>query len=324
MTITSPLQWLRDVSSPLTEDMLAPMDPLGTVQFSSGLTDADYATLGQWLADYPKVILRAYFGGGDPPITNLDFLRFFPNQRAFEADAYGLADIEGLGYLPDDVFHLGLGATKKRLSLAPLQRFGHLRRLTLEGHTKDIEVISGLQSLTSLTLRSVTLPDLTILTPLRQLLALDIKLGGTHNLDLLPQIGRPQYLELWQIRGLHDISAIGRLDTLQHLFLQAIRHITQLPPLHACTQLQRIHLETMKGLTDLTPLLTAPALTDLMLADMGHLHPADITVLRTHPTLQRVGLGLGSTRKNTQAAQLVPLPPTSYVHGHPTLDPRHT
>jgi hypothetical protein len=312
------------VASPLTEDMLGPMDPLGRVQFSSALTDGDYAALAQWLIGYPKVILRAY-GGYDQSITNLDFLQFFPNLQAFEPDVFhDLTNIEGLGYLPDDVVHLGLGATKKRLSLAPLQRFGHLRRLSLESHTKDIEVIADLPHLTSLTMRSITLPDLSLLTSLHELLALDLKLGGTRNLDLLPQVGQLQYLELWQIRGLDNIDAIGQVATLQRLFLQAIRNVTKLPPLHACTQLQRVHLETMKGVTDLSPLLTAPALTDLVLADMSHLHPADVTVLRTHPTLRRLSVGLGSNRKNNEVIRLLPLPSAGYLQRHPALDPRST
>jgi hypothetical protein len=203
-----------------------------------------------------------------------------------------------------------------------MRRFSQLRRLHLERQSKDIEAIAELTNLTSLTLRSITLPDLTLLTPLHRLLALDLKLGGTRHLDSLPNIGALQYLELWQIRGLDDITAISQIDTLEHLFLQAIRNVTELPPLHACSRLQRVHLETMKGLTDLTPLLTAPALTDLMLADMGHLALADITVLQTHPTLQRLSVGLGSHRRNSEVKRLLPLPPTDYLHGHPTLDPR--
>jgi hypothetical protein len=57
-----PLPWLRDVASPLTEEMLAPMDPLGRVQFSRPLTRGDYAILAQWLSGYPKVILDGSLG----------------------------------------------------------------------------------------------------------------------------------------------------------------------------------------------------------------------------------------------------------------------
>jgi hypothetical protein len=78
----------------------------------------------------------------------------------------------------------------------------------------------------------------------------------------------------------------------------------------------------MKGLTDLTPLLTATALTELVLADMAHLDPSAVTVLRTHPTLQRLSVGLGSNRKNNAVTRQLPLLPAGFLHGHPTLDPR--
>jgi internalin A len=112
-----------------------------------------------------------------------------------------MANIDGLAYLPEDLFYLGLGEVAKRLSLAPLRRFNSLRRLYLERHTKDIDVISSLTNLTSLTLRHITLPDLAILVPLRRLQALELKLGGTRNLDLLPAVGELRCLEMWQVLG---------------------------------------------------------------------------------------------------------------------------
>ena len=60
--------------------------------------------------------------------------------------------------------------------------------------------------LTSLTLRSITLPDLAQLQPLAQLRALDIKLSGTRDLTLLPAIGQLEYVELWVIRGFSDLA----------------------------------------------------------------------------------------------------------------------
>ena len=41
-------------------------------------------------------------------------------------------------------------------------------------------------------LRSITLPDLSALVPLRRLTSLDIKLGGTRDVSLLPQVGHQQ------------------------------------------------------------------------------------------------------------------------------------
>lgn len=180
---------IREVESPLTEEMLRPLDPrCEVVQFGHPLSDADFQTLADWLRDYPAVTLRAFADGTG---AELDFLRFFPTLRAFHADfSYRtLVSLDGLNHLPADLTYLGLGQTKKRLSLAPLARFTELQRLYLEGQSKDIEVIGHLRTITSLTLRSITLPNLSLLVPLTRLRALDLKLGGTRDLALLPEVG---------------------------------------------------------------------------------------------------------------------------------------
>lgn len=40
-------------------------------------------------------------------------------------------------------------------------------------------------------------------------MALDIELGGTKGLGLLPRVGRLRYLELWMVKGLSDLSPRG-------------------------------------------------------------------------------------------------------------------
>ncbi|MFC7848649.1 hypothetical protein ACFUTU_09255 [Arthrobacter sp. NPDC057388] len=302
--------FIRNIESPLTRDMLRPLDPrCHTVQFSQALTESDYRTLSDWIGQYPSVTLRAY-GSYDGSIRDLDFLRFFPSLHKFSADAlyHSLQSIEGLDYLPASATLLGLGQTKKKLSLKPLGRFTGLRRLYLEGQTKDIDVISDLTSLRSLTLRSITLPDLSVLQPLTQLRALDLKLGGTRDLTLLPTIGQLDYLELWMVRGLHDLSPIAELKSLSYLFLQSLKQVTKLPDFSRLTKLQTVWLENMKGLTDLSPLLTAPALRQIAVIDMAHLHPEAVGILAKHPALQQVLPGLGSNRKNEAVRKLVGVP----------------
>jgi hypothetical protein len=71
-----------------------------------------------------------------------------------------LTDIDGLGFLPDSLEFLGLGQTKRRLSLKPLAKLKNLSDLFLEGHTKDFSVIGKLSDLVYLNLRAITLPDL--------------------------------------------------------------------------------------------------------------------------------------------------------------------
>ncbi len=294
-----------DLSSPVSDRELSRLDDRPEyVQFSSALSEDDYRLLGDWSREHPNKTLRAY-GSYDGSIRDLDFLRWFPALKRFEVDVYELDNIDGLRYLPDNLKVLALGATRRRLSLQPISRFGSLRRLFLEGHTKDVDVVARLTTLADLTLRSVTLPNLELIQPLRQLQALDLKLGGTKNLDLLPTIGRIQYLELWQVRGLDDISAVAELADLEYLFLQSLRRVERLPDFSGSLALKRVWLENMKGLSDLTHLATAPALEHLALVDMPHLAAEALRPLLDCPALRSVRIGLGSDKKNRRARELL-------------------
>ncbi|HEX2895337.1 MAG TPA: hypothetical protein VHO29_15160 [Marmoricola sp.] len=237
-------------------------------------------------------------------------MRFFPTLRRFSADALynSLTNIDGLDHLPEDAEFIGIGATKKKLSLSGLARFKALQRLYIEGQTKDIEVVGELQNLKSLTLRSVTLPNLALLRPLRQLRALDLKLGGTKDLSLLPEIGKIEYLELWMVKGLSDLSPVGELPSLEYLFLQSLRQVRELPNMAGMSSLTRVWLETMKGLSDMSPLAEAPHLRDLAVVDMSHLQPEDFEPLVGHPALRSLRAGLGSRRKNGAVHELIKLP----------------
>ena len=300
----------RVVSSPLTDDMLKPSPTgRGLVQFDRLPSEPDLRRLAEWFTQYPEMTLRAY-GSYDGSITDLEWLRFFPTLRRFDVDAVWdhLVSLDGLRHLPEDTDELMIGWTKRRLDLGVLDRFRGLTSLYLEGQTKGIEVISRLTALEELTLRSITLPDLSLLLPLRRLLSLDIKLGGTRDLGLLPRVGELRSLELWLIKGLSDISAVGELPHLRYLFLQALRQVERIPDLRRCLELRRIHLETMKGIRDLRPLATAPALAELVLYDMRQLDPEDLRPLIGLPKLTAVTYGLGSMRKRDAARRLLGLP----------------
>jgi hypothetical protein len=297
-----------EVASPVSWRLLLrrPDARVRLVQFRQPLTDRDYRRLAGWLEDHPSIDLRAW---GHVP--DLDFLRFFPKLLRFSADTFyeSPESFAGLRHLRPDLHSLTLGSTDKRLSLSPLEHFTGLRRLFLQKHTKDIDVLSRLTSLRSLTLREITLSDLSVLLPLPELRALDLKLGGTRDLSLLPQIGQLEYVELWMIRGLDDLTPLAEVATLRSVHLEALKQVTALPAdLSRLTRLDTIYIETMKGLADLTPLLTAPVLRRVALVNMTHLEPAQVGVLRDHPSLRCLIAGLGSNRKNRAVRELVPLP----------------
>lgn len=298
--------FLREVRSPLSEEDLRPLDPrCNVVQFRSPLTDDDFQKLSRFLAQYPTVPLRIYGHYADG-IEDLRFLRYFPTLRGFYSDVFETKSWDGLEFLPDNLEFLGLGATRKSLSLAALARFKEVRDLGLEGHKKDLEAIIPLVNIEFLSLKSISLPNLSLLEPLRKLRGLALRLGGTKELKF-PDLPDLRYLELWMIRGLTDISGISDLDNLRYLFLQDLKNVTALPSLRAMPKLERLHLENLKGLTDLSPVSEAIGLRDLLLISMNHLKLDNLRCLLNHPSLRAATIGLGSLRRNKDASELLGL-----------------
>jgi hypothetical protein len=200
---------------------------------------------------------------------------------------------------------LSLHRTKsKKPSLASLARFTQLRELRLEGQAKDIEVVSGLQKLRKLTLRSVTTADLSYLRSLPKLWFLDLELGGLGSLSAIAGMESIEYLEVWQVKGLTEVDAVGALPRLQYLFLQSLARVKKLPSFARSRALRRVHLQNMRGLADVSSLATAPALAELVVYDGRHQAPEDFEPVLAGKTLRRALGGFGSQRKNARFLEL--------------------
>jgi hypothetical protein len=301
--------FLREIKSPLTSAQLRPLAPqCERVQFSEPLTDRDHKKLAIFLRNYPKVLLRVY--GHHWHECDLDFLRHYGHIRHFSVDVFSLASFDGLRYLSPGLESLGLGLTRsKSHALAFLLKFPGLRTLFVEGHSRDCDVIGRLARLQELVLTSIPLPDLSSLRPLGNLVSLGINLGGTKNLECLPEIGRLRSLRLFKIRGLTELQPIASVRTLQYMLLHSLRNVKSLPSFKRLSSLRRVRLETMKGLTDLEPVAQAPALTDLEVVSLPQLDPEAFRSFVGHPTLRRAHVYLGSNRKNKQVVEILGLPP---------------
>jgi internalin A len=262
--------------------------------------------MARLLQQRPEVKLRVF---GYDSFHDLTFLRFFPGITRFQCDVYHLRSLAGSECLPADLEMLGLGQTKHRkLSLAFLRRFTQLKELYLEGQQYDIEVISELLTLKNLELRSVSLPDLSLLRPLRNLESFALKLGRTIEIDDLATLPRLRYLEIWLVKTLCDVDVISELTHLDTLFLQALPRVESLPSLKKLSRLQKVTLHAMKGLRDMKPLAQAPSLRELHLIDARHMQPADLLPLKQSRSLRTIGAGLGSRSKGKAAAESIQIP----------------
>lgn len=135
----------RNVASPLTPEMLRPLDPrCRVVQFSAPLLDHEYVQLAAFLANYPEMPLRVH----GRSLLDLEFLRSFPELRHMIVQGYEVASFDGLRHLPADLQSLELGETRaRRLSLSVVRQFPHLRSLGIGGHTKYLDAIGDLPEL---------------------------------------------------------------------------------------------------------------------------------------------------------------------------------
>ena len=97
----------RTLSSPLTDEMLAPLpESCQWVQFSSLPTPGDLYRIAGLLERHPQAGLRAY-SGYDGSIRDLRFLSDFPRLRRFQIDVYELQNLDGLERLPDESMSSG-------------------------------------------------------------------------------------------------------------------------------------------------------------------------------------------------------------------------
>jgi hypothetical protein len=259
---------------------------------------------------------------------DLRFARHMTNVRRFSADclrsaqnvgfiaelqqlkslAVGIFDLRDYGFLNQvspTLKTLELGPTRSSApSLAPIGRFGSLQKLYIEGHIKDIEVVSRLRLLEDLTLRSVTTPDLSYIAPLANLRSLDIKLGGIRSFAGAEGKASIKYLELWQVRDLRDIEIVSTLLGLQNLFLQSLPHIRVFPSVSDASVLRRVIIESLKGLRDFRSLENAPALEEFALIDGRAQTPEQLLPVLRNANVRAASASFGSSRKNLVFAQM--------------------
>lgn len=296
--------FLRQLRPPLTEKQLRPLDTrCRVVQFCDPLTDLEMDRLAAFMSGYPHVPLRVY---GHNTVDNLDFLKKFPFLQGLQVDAWHLRDFSGIRNVGPQLEYLGLGATKsKSISMSLLRQFPGLKDLYLEGHRKDIEIVSELPRLEILSLRSITVDGLDFLKPVKSLRWLDLKLGGTRNLDALSGMTQLEYLELWFIRGLCDLTPVSSLENLQVLHLETLKNVSVPPEMGRLRNLQRLHLQNLANLTTISQAMLAPALRELLLIDLPLIRQDELIALKDHPTLEKILVATGGLKKNTQIRRVL-------------------
>lgn len=270
------------------------------VQFEQPLTDAELRQTAALMAERPDVQL--YVHGR---VKDLDFLGYFPTLKRLDVSLWELENIDGFASV-GGLELLVFGKTKMTFPLGFLGKMTRLRELFLGGHKKELPVVSGLTGLTGLGLRGITLPDLSLLTPLKRLRDVRIMMGSTTNLGLFVALPALEELFLMRITKLEDLGVLADLTGLTTLKLDWMRNVAVLPSLERLARLESVTLDTMKGLTDLSPVAAAPGLRRLEVLAMPQLTADSFTCFVGHPTLAEISGYIGKTSVNKAIKAMFP------------------
>jgi hypothetical protein len=308
-------------------ETLVEIKELERIQFSEPVKLETLELLNEiFFSARPDVELRVY--GFYTKICNLSFVKKMTNVIKFSADCLmdvinedAICEMKQLKELSFDVFEqkdfsfmenvtanlesLYIGATRsKSPDIKFIANFSSLKKIYIEGQTKNIDQIYKLVELEDVTLRSVTIKSLDCLIPLKKMRSLDIKLGGITNFKAIENNPLISYLELWHVRGLSDLSFVSTLTGLNHLFLQSLPHVKKIPTLTMLMGLKRITIEQMKGLTDFTAVEFAPALEEFYHYVAMNTEPSDYLPVLRNRSLKYIGVGFSSTKKHKEFEEL--------------------
>ncbi|MBQ0906854.1 hypothetical protein [Micromonospora sp. U21] len=308
---------LVEVSSPIDVPRLrARLNDGARVQFQEPLSEADYRSLAVILMDHPSVTVRAY--GSDEELATLRLLRWFPHLRRLSvAGLYNLTDLTPLHQLSADVEVLDIGETRKPLDLTPVAAFRDLRELRIVAHRRGLaDLLNANPGLQGLALWRLPVDRLIPAVTLAHLQSLSLTLGSLTDGEWLAQFPTLRYLALRNVRRLTNLDTVTRLPALQWLILNSL--ITdQLPDFSPCTALLRVDCDAMRHLrhpTSLQGLAAAPQLRDLRVTQ-SQLPVNAFMPFTSHPSLEHVGVGLGSERRNRDAHRLLGrTPPRADTH----------
>lgn len=181
----------------------------------------------------------------NPQRINLSVLAEL-NLKSLHIECFDLRDYEFVQNLSDELEELLIMADTMgpgiKFDCTWLLKYKNLQTLWLgKKAKKNIESISQLPKLKSVSLRGIKLTDFSFLCQMN-LEKLALLWNSNNDLHELTELKNLKEIELWRINKLSDISFIEELTNLEIIKLQDLKHITCLPDLSKHANLQSIFL----------------------------------------------------------------------------------
>jgi hypothetical protein len=201
----------------------------------------------------PDITLR-FYGDYSEDLIDWDKLSAIKN---LTIDLWNLNSLKGVSKL---VNLKTLDITKQISSKVSLSILEPLKKLEIlyTSISKDIEAISNLEELNTLTLREIKSNDLDFLVPLSKLETLYLSLGSFQNFDGIKKIKGIAKMDIHQVRGFNnDVTenVVIHCKTLKALKLDNLKHITCLKFIKELSSLKYLSFEGVQNLETYDPIL---------------------------------------------------------------------
>ncbi len=181
----------------------------------------------------------------NPQRINLSVLAEL-NLKSLHIECFDLRDYEFVQNLSEELEELLIMADTMgagiKFDCTWLLKYKNLQTLWLgKKAKKNIESISQLPKLKSLSLRGIKLTDFSFLYQMN-LEKLALLWNSNNNLQELSGLKNLKEIELWRINKLSDISFVGELTNLEIIKFQDLKHVNCLPDLSKHVNLQRLFI----------------------------------------------------------------------------------
>ncbi len=242
------------------------------IQISSYLPDEAYRKIDWILSERPDITFRL-FHFLDNNEVDLSFLMDMPHVKKLQIDyidfknnserinlsvltnlnlkllhieCFELKNYEFIQNLSDELEELSIMADTTgagiKFDCTWLLKYKKLQTLCLGKKAKrNIESISQLPKLKSLSLRGIKLTDFSFLEQMN-LEKLELLWNSNNDLHELSKLKTLKEIELWRINKLSDISFIEELVNLEIIRLQDLKHVNYLPDLSKHANLRSVFI----------------------------------------------------------------------------------
>lgn len=261
----------KDVNKELINTIVN--DPeITVIQISQKLPDKAYRVIDSILEKKSNLIFRIY-GMYGMDYFDISFLKHMPhmhhlridchlrntpdfidfniikelNLKSLSLDAFDLHDYSFIQYLGNEIESIRINADTMgkaiKFDCKWLLQYEKLHTLWLGRKAqKNIECLSEMRSLKSLSLRGIKLSSFEFLKKMN-LEKLELLWNSNSDLQELKDLKSLKQIGLWRINKLENIDFISELVHLEIIKLQDLKHLKKLPDLSNLTKLRTIVLD---------------------------------------------------------------------------------